>query len=171
MQTVTPQRFVVLTAFPMPLDTTSRMLAPFLDRLSDEELDAIPYGVVQLNADGFVLSYNRAEADNAGGIPRPIGRNFFLDVCPSANVPELWGRFRQAVAERRLDDTFQYTFSCGPVPRRVQVRMYYSVRTRSVWLFVAKPDGTPLDRVVVGTRASIVPTPLHGVDLRTPRVA
>ncbi len=171
MQTVTPQHIVVLPAFTMPLDTTSRMLAPFLDRLSDEELDAIPYGVIQLNADGVVLSYNRAEAANVGGIPRPIGRNFFRDVCPSADATELWGRFRQAVADRRLDDTFPYTFSCGPVPRQVQVRMYYSARTRSVWLFVAKPDGTPLERIVMDTRGCIVPTPLYGVDLRTPRVA
>lgn len=154
----------------MPLDTTSRLLTPFLDRLSDEELDVIPYGVVQLDANGVVLSCNRAEADSAGGIPRPIGRNFFLDVCPSARVPELWTRFRQAVMDRRFDDTFHTTFSCGPVPRRVQLRMYYSVRTKSVWLFVAKPDGGPLDRVVP-TNDFIAPTPLHGVDLRTPRVA
>jgi len=167
---VIPPPYAVSTVPRMPLDTTSRLLTPFLDRLSDEELDAIPYGVVQLNASGLVLSYNRAEADNAGSIPRPIGRNFFLEVYSSANVPELWNRFRQAVMDRRFDETFQYTFSCGPVPRPVLVRMYYSVRTKSVWLFVAKPDGSPLDRVVP-TTDFIVPTPLHGVDLRTPRVA
>lgn len=155
----------------MPLDTTSRMLAPFLDRLTDEELDAIPYGVIQLDTDGAVLSYNRAEAENVGGIPRPIGRHFFRDVCPSANVPELWDRFQQAISDRSLDETFQYTFSCGPTPRHVQLRIYYSVRTRSVWLFVAKPDGTPLDRVNAESMARIVPTPSHGVNLRAPRVA
>lgn len=155
----------------MPLDTTSRLLAPFLDRLSDEELDAIPYGVVQLNAGGIVLSYNRAQASNLGDVTRPIGRNFFLEVCPSVNVPELWNRFRQAVTDEHFDDTFHYTFACGPAPRRVQLRMYYSGRTKSVWLFVAKPDGTPLDRVVLNDEAWIVPTPRHGVDLRTPRVA
>lgn len=147
------------------------MLAPFLDRLTDEELDSIPYGVIQLDANGIVRSYNRAEAENVGGIPRPLGRNFFLDVCPSANVPELWGRFRQAVADEQIDETFHYTFSCGPLPRRVQLRMYYSVRTRSVWMFVAKPDGSPLDRLPVERTPMIRPTPSHGIDLRTPRVA
>ena len=161
----------VSAAVPMPLDTTTRMLAPFLDRLTDEELDSIPYGVVQLDTEGVVRSYNRAEAENVGGIPRPLGRRFFSEVCPSANVPELWGRFRQAVIDHRLDETFQFTFSCGPLPRRVQVRMYYSVRTRSVWLFVAKPDGSPLDRVGVAQPRLIRPTPSHGIDLRTPRVA
>jgi photoactive yellow protein len=161
----------VFAAVAMPLDTTTRMLAPFLDRLTDEELDSIPYGVVQLDSEGVVRSYNRAEAENVGGIPRPLGRQFFFEVCPSANVPELWGRFRQAIIDRHLDETFHYTFSCGPVPRRVQLRMYYSVRTKSVWLFVAKPDGSPLDRVNVPPTRLIRPTPSHGIDLRTPRVA
>ena len=41
----------------MPLATTSRMLAPFLDRLTDEEIDAIPYGMVQLDPTGTVRSF------------------------------------------------------------------------------------------------------------------
>jgi len=167
----TPPLDAAFAAFSMPLDTTSRMLAPFLDRLSDEELDTIPYGVIQLKADGTVLSYNKAEAKNAGGISRPIGRHFFLEVCPSASGPELEGRFRQAIADRLIDDTFHCTLSSGPVPRRVQVRMYYSVRTRSVWLFVAKPDGSPLERVMIEKTGTIVPTPSYGVNLRVPRVA
>lgn len=155
----------------MPLDTTTRMLAPFLDRLTAEELDAIPYGVIQLDDAGIVRSYNRTEAENVGGPARPVGRDFFRDVCPSANVPEVRGRFCQAVDEHRLDETFQHTFSCGPLPRRVQMRMYYSVRTRSVWMFVAKPDGSPLDRIGVREPVLIRPTPSHGIDLRRPRVA
>ncbi|HCT57843.1 MAG TPA: hypothetical protein DGD08_11635 [Gemmatimonas aurantiaca] len=130
---------------PMPLDTTTRMLAPFLNRLSDEELDSIPYGVIQLDPEGFVVSYNRAEAENAGYCPRPIGRHFFREVAPSANAPEFHGRFLRGVAEGRLDETFNFTYHCDLMPRRVQLRLYLSPQTQSVWLFVAKPDGTPLD--------------------------
>lgn len=155
----------------MPLDTTTRMLAPFLDRLSHEELDAIPYGVIQLDASGVVRSYNSTEAASGGGMPRPLGRHYFREVCPSANTPELFDRFAQAIDDHKLDDTFQYTFSSGPVPRRVLLRMYYSVRTRSVWMFIAKPDGSPLDRCLPAVTPMIRPTPCHGIDLRTPRVA
>lgn len=130
----------------MPLDTTSRMLAPFLDRLTVEELDAIPYGVVQLDLHARVLSYNIAEAENVGVMPRPLGLHFFYEVAPSANVPEFYGRFLEGIAEQRLDDTFSFTFSCALMPRRVMVRQYYSVRTGSVWLFVAQPDGSPFTR-------------------------
>jgi photoactive yellow protein len=155
----------------MPLDTTTRMLAPFLDRLSHEELDVIPYGVIQLDANGVVRAYNRVEAVQAGGIPRPIGRHFFRDVCPSVDAPELYGRFAQGIMDHKLDDTFQYTLSGGPTLRRVLIRMYYSVRSRSVWLFMAKPDGSPLDSCSAAQTRFIRPTPSHGIDLRTPRVA
>ena len=119
------------------------MLAPFLDRLTVEELDSIPYGVVQLDLNGRVLSYNRAEADNVGVMPRPLGLHFFYDVAPSANVPEFYGKFLEGVAEERLDDTFSFTYSCASMPRRVMIRQYFSARTGSVWLFVSQPDGSP----------------------------
>jgi two-component system, chemotaxis family, sensor kinase Cph1 len=129
----------------MPLATTTRMLVPFLDRLTGEELDAIPFGIAQLDAMGTVRAFNRAEADNCSFSVRPIGLNYFLDVHPSANAPEFYGRFLGAVEEQRLDETFPFTFICAHLPRRVLVRMYYSVRTSSVWVFTAKPDGSALD--------------------------
>lgn len=130
---------------PMPLDTTSKLLAPFLHRLTDEDLDTIPYGVIQLDPMGYVVSYNRAEAENAGRLTRPLGLHFFRDVAPSADVPEFHGRFQRGIAEEHLDVTFAFTYHCDLMPRRVQVRLYLSPHTRSVWLFVARPDGTPLD--------------------------
>jgi photoactive yellow protein len=128
----------------MPLDTTTRILAPFLDRLTVEELDAIPYGIIQLDPTGAVLSYNRTEREQAGRIPRPLGQDFFQDVCPGARIPAFFGRFQDGVRDEKLDETFSFTFTCPPSPRRVLVRMYYSVRSKSVWVFVAKPDGSPL---------------------------
>ncbi len=126
----------------MSIDTTSRILAPFLDRFTAEELDAIPYGVVQLDLDGRVLTYNRAEAENADVMPRPLGQHFFFEVAPSANVPEFYGRFLEGVSAQHLDDTFRFTFSCALMPRRVMLRQYFSRRTGSVWLFIGRPDGS-----------------------------
>jgi photoactive yellow protein len=129
----------------MALDTTTRMLAPFLDRLSDEELDAVPYGVVQLDAEGRVLSYNRAEAESTDCVsPRPIGRDYFTDVAPSAFVAEIFGRYVEAFSSHALDEMFRFTFSDGLMPRTVMVRMYYSARTGTIWLFTANPDGSPI---------------------------
>ncbi|WP_373064930.1 hypothetical protein [Gemmatimonas sp.] len=156
----------------MPLETTSRMLAPFLDRLTVEEMDAIPYGVVQLDLDARVVSYNRAEAENVGVIPRPLGLHFFFEVAPSANVPEFYGRFLEGIAEERLDDTFSFTFSCALMPRRVMVRQYYSVRTGTVWLFVGQPDGSPFTRLTASHGMSAIrETPAYGTSHIAKRVA
>lgn len=156
----------------MPLDTTSRLLAPFLDRLTDEEMDSIPYGIVQLDLEGRVVSYNKAEAENVGARRRPIGQRFFTDVAPSADVPEFFGRFQEAVRTQRLDETFGFTYSCALMPRRVMVRLYFSTRTNSVWLFVAKPDGNPFDRVPSSPGLSAIrETPAYGSAQITTRVA
>lgn len=146
------------------------MLAPFLDRLSDEELDAIPYGVIQLDTTCHVMACNQAETDNGGLTGRPIGRHFFHEVYPSANVPEFHDRVTRGVADGHLDDTFSFTFCCDLMPRRVLVRAYYAGRTDTVWLFTSKPDGSPFDRAPA-TPSYIRPTPSHGIDLRTFRVA
>lgn len=154
----------------MPLDTTTRMLAPFLDRLTDEELDAIPYGVIQLDATCHVLTWNQAEADNAGFTGRPIGRHFFHEVYPSANVPEFHDLVMQGMAQGALDTTFTFTFSCDVMPRRVLVRAYYAGRTETMWLFTSKPDGSPFDRIPESNEP-LRPSPSHGFDLRAFRVA
>lgn len=155
----------------MPLETTTRLLAPFLGQLTDAELDAVPYGIIQLDQEGIVTSYNLAEAEDAGYGERPVGRHFFRDVYPSADIPEFHGLFLNGVAKRQLDATFTFTFSCGYVPRRLQVRLYFCHRTSSVWLFTARPDGSPLGLVPTGVPPAHRPTPTHGIDLRRPRVA
>jgi photoactive yellow protein len=134
-----------LARYVVALDRTTRMLSPFLDRLTDEELDALPYGVVQIDADGRILTYNRAEAEDTGfTLQRPIGRDYFSDVAPSAFVVEVFGRYVEAFTSRFLDERFRFTFSHDMMPRTVQIRMFYSARTGTVWLFMANPDGSPL---------------------------
>ena len=129
----------------MPLATTTRILAPFLDRLTGEELDAVPYGVIQLNAQGLVLSFNRAEILNSGWREgRPIGRDYFRDIAPSSPAPEIFERFADAFAHHHCDDVFRFTFTHSDLPRTVQIRMYYAARTDTIWIFTARPDGSPI---------------------------
>ena len=131
----------------MALDTTTRMLAPLLDRLSDAELDTVPYGVIQLDAEGRVLSYNEAEAADTGWLAtRPLGRDYFTDVAPSAFVAEIFGRYVEAFSTKECDQQFRFTFTHGDLPRTVQLRMFYSPRTATLWLFTANPDGSPIGR-------------------------
>ena len=106
------------------------------DALSAEELDALPYGMIQLDPRGTVLRYSNAEARLSGlSAGETVGRNFFRDVAPCTQVAEFFGRFQEGVRAERLDAVFDFRFSFRP-PKQVRVHLFYSEATRSVWVQV-----------------------------------
>lgn len=129
----------------MSIDTTPTALAPYLEQLTTDELDAIPLGVVQLDAGGTILSLNRIGAhlcDRSRDLA--VGSDFFLDVFPAACIAEIVDRFVAGFVDRQLDETFRVTFLHGLLPRTAMVRMYFEPRTETIWIFCANPDGSQL---------------------------
>jgi PAS domain S-box-containing protein len=55
----------------------------YLLRLTPEEADALPYGLIMLDRSGRVIGYNEAESQ-LSRLDRPsvLGRNFFLEIAP-----------------------------------------------------------------------------------------
>jgi len=84
-----------------------------VSQLSPEELDALPYGLITLDARGRVLHYNDTESRMVG-LPkeRVIGRSFFGEVAPCARVREFEGRFQELVRDpyRVRVQTFDFVF-------------------------------------------------------------
>jgi len=108
-----------------------------VDSLSGSQLDALPFGAIQLDRSGTILQFNEYEANLSNRrAPDTIGRNFFLEVAPCTNVREFHGRFREGVERGELHVTFDYTFAFKPRPRDVAVTLYYSATTDTVWVFV-----------------------------------
>lgn len=71
----------------------------YVNHVGPEELDALPYGLVVLDATGNVLFYNETESALTGfARERVIGKNFFGEVAPCTRVKEFKGRFEQFVA-------------------------------------------------------------------------
>ena len=106
------------------------------DALSSAELDALPYGMIQLDARGRVLRYSTAETRLSGlAAADVVGRDFFRDVAPCTQVAEFQGRFEEGVRARQLDAVFSFRFAFRP-PRDVRVHLFYSQATRSVWVKV-----------------------------------
>jgi len=102
------------------------------DQLSSAELDALPYGMIQLDARGVILRYSQAETRLSGlTADECVGRHFFDEVAPCTYVREFYGRFRDGVAAQQLDAVFNFRFAFVP-PREVRVHMFYSRVTRSV---------------------------------------
>ena len=107
------------------------------DSLSNAELDALPFGAIQLNPDGTILQFNEYEANLSNRrAPDTIGRNFFLDVAPCTNVREFHGVFIEGLVRGELNVTFDYRFAFKQAPRDVRVTLFYSAPTATVWVFV-----------------------------------
>lgn len=96
---------------PVPFDPRS------IDDRADDELDALPFGVICLDDEGTILRYNLYESRFAR-LDRNtvIGKNFFAEVAPCTRTEDFEGRFR-AFASRdgqggaqRFDFLFDFKF-------------------------------------------------------------
>lgn len=115
------------------------------DEMSATELDQLPYGMIQLDAAGRILRFNAVESRLAS-LPQQqqLGKHFFTEVAPCTKVQEFYGRFKEGVTRESLDTSFQFHFAFKQNPRDVTVRLFYSKRTRSVWVMVSDREGNPI---------------------------
>lgn len=116
-------------------------LVQMADTLTDEELDALPMGVIQLDAAGKILKYNETEGALARRSPAEVlGRDFFAEVAPCTRVQEFHGRFMEGVQRRALSTTFQYRFRfADDRVKDVTITLAYRPQTETVWVFVERP--------------------------------
>ena len=69
--------------------------------MDQEELDALPWGVIRLDAKNRVIAYNAFEAKLAHRRRKDVlGRDFFRDVAPCMNVGKLAGWVAEAISQR-----------------------------------------------------------------------
>jgi photoactive yellow protein len=94
-----------------------------LSRLTEADIDSLPFGFIGLTPDGTIRKYNRYEADLARTDPQQaLGRNFFREVAPCTQVKEFEGRFREFAAgagEPTLCFDFVFTFRYGAQKVRI----------------------------------------------------
>ena len=110
-----------------------------LAQMSPEELDALPFGAIQLDLGGRVITYNSVEADITGREPEDVlGRNFFEEIAPCTNTPDFHGKFKDGVAAGVLNQIFEYTFDYRMVPTKVDVHMKLAANGSSCWIFVKR---------------------------------
>ena len=106
-------------------------------KLSPEELDDKPFGVIKLDKDGTILLYNARESELTGRKAADVvGKNFFREVAPCTDVQEFAGAFRAGVERESLHQTFPYVFDYKMQPRKVWVTLYWCGVTKSGWVLV-----------------------------------
>ncbi|MEL7061888.1 MAG: PAS domain-containing protein [Acidobacteriota bacterium] len=112
-----------------------------VDRLDEAQLDDLPFGAIQLDAEGRVVRYNATEASISGRTKAEvIGRDFFHEVAPCTNVQQFAGRFREGVRAEMLNEVFPYRFDFRMQPTEVWIRLYYSHDSRTAWVFVTRRE-------------------------------
>jgi photoactive yellow protein len=112
-------------------------LNKIVDRVPEKERDQVPFGVIELDKLGTIITYNMAEAAISGLRPEEvIGKNFFLEVAECTQRPEFFGKFKEGVDKKFLNHIFDFTFQGIIEPTRVRVHMAY-IQER-VWLMVKR---------------------------------
>jgi photoactive yellow protein len=123
---------------PAPRDQIEKLLTR-VDQLNPAELDELPFGMIQLDATGKILKFNKTEAELARiNRQRQLGKNFFEDVAPCTKVKEFHGRFLEGVAKKQLYETFGFVFKFAHGPRNVAITLFYAQATQSVWVLVSQ---------------------------------
>jgi photoactive yellow protein len=108
-----------------------------VSHLTAEELDRLPFGVIQVDTAGKVLAYNATEARLAGREPsKVIGRHFFTEIAPCTNVPSFAARFHRGIERGQLRDVFPFTFPFPTGPVLVTVTLMYEPNADHAWIFV-----------------------------------
>lgn len=111
------------------------------DVLTEDELDTLPVGMIQLDRDGRVLKFNLTESQLARmEKSEALGKSFFDEVAPCTRVQEFHGRFVEGVRARNLHTIFPYEFRFRDGrQKKVIISMFYSVTTETVWVLVQRP--------------------------------
>jgi photoactive yellow protein len=105
--------------------------------LTSEQLDYLPFGIVELNRAGTVIAFNRAEESlSRRSRIEVIGRNFFTEVAPCADVRSFRGRFEDFLDGAALAERFDYTYHFADAD--VDVRLVFLRVNREVALVLSR---------------------------------
>lgn len=115
-------------------------LALRLDAMTDEERHGLPFGVIGLDREGRVRFYSRTEAAQSGYGSRPIhGLEFFLQVAPCMNTPEVRGRMQRGLDSGQLDLELGHTGDFADARRLLRIRAM-SAAGGGLWLAHFRPS-------------------------------
>lgn len=121
---------------PVTLDAVD--LRARVEHMSDAEREALPFGVIRLDADGKVDYYSNTEARQSGfGDRGAIGRLFFSQMAPCLGTPGLLARIDQAKAAGTLDLAFEHVGDFEDPDRPMRVRIQSS-SAGGLWIFLQR---------------------------------
>lgn len=124
-----------------PACTDVHMPGGPLAALTPADLDRLPFGLIRLSGDGTILSYNKAESDNAGRTAESVvGRNFFTQVAPCTDVQGFHGRLdRMRANGEHGRERFSFAFRLPWATVNVDLALTYDPLTDTAVIIVDWP--------------------------------
>ncbi|MCI0572073.1 MAG: PAS domain-containing protein [Myxococcaceae bacterium] len=104
-----------------------------------QDFDALPFGLIQLDADGHILTYNATESlQSRVDKRRAVGRQYFEQVAPCTNTAAFRGRLDALAARGGGAESFDYCFRLPWGERPARIRLMVG-EDGSRWVLVTKP--------------------------------
>ena len=111
-----------------------------IESLDVKSIDKLPFGVVRLDDNGAVQLFNTTEAELSGYGGRPkLGRNFFTEIAPCMNSPEMRGRIEAARKAGAIDIELGWIGDFKDQDGELRIRAL-SASSGGIWLFVSRED-------------------------------
>jgi len=111
-------------------------LARRVEAMNEQQRDALPFGVIRLDAGGVVRIYSRTEAALSGRKRRPtIGLDFFAEVAPCMASPEMRGRVEAAKTRGSVDVEIGWIGDFADAEGEIRIRVM-SAADGGLWLFM-----------------------------------
>jgi len=93
--------------------------------LTEAEVDKLPFGLIELSADGRIRDYGTEEGRRAGFSASTVrGMHFFLDIAPCTRDSEFQRRWDALMEAGEGTDDFEFVFAFRDGHREVRVRMF-----------------------------------------------
>lgn len=130
-----------------PVESFPSIRGTEIDRLDDQAIDQVPFGVICLDADGVVLRYNLYESRLARlDRNQVLGCDFFNDIARCTRGDAFEGRFRRFVqgSDDPQDCRFEYVFDFAFGAQTVGVELHRVPGVERFYLFVNRKSVGPV---------------------------
>ena len=110
--------------------------------LPEGEIDALPFGLIGVDASGTIEQYNAYESKLSRlSRERVIGRNFFRDVAPCTAVKDFQGRFeRFAAGTGDGAESFDFVFAFSFGRQHVNITFLRAAKSPNIKILVNRYD-------------------------------
>ena len=123
------------------LDIDAPDLAAAVERLEPEGINTLPFGAIRLDPEFKVVFFSDAERRQSGYRKDAVGRAFFLEIAPCLNTAKYRDRIEQALANGKLDITFDHTADLPSGAQDVDLHVrVLSATGGGCWIFTGIED-------------------------------